>query len=129
MRFVVGEPISIRAWLATPLFFAAAVLGLTALGGLLLGASWQVTLSSALFGGAAAVTLALATSVGWHSAEQRGALAPTYPVLVFAAGLVLHDVRVPTLWAVTIGVPAAVVLAVEMTSPRAPWARGDSNRD
>ncbi|GAA2961157.1 hypothetical protein [Actinokineospora diospyrosa] len=121
-----GRPLSPVAWLAVPVLFTLAVLGLTALGGLLLGASWSVTLSSGLLGAAAGLTVVLAPSVTWWSAAQRIALALPYPAAVFCAGLALHGVAVPTGLAVGIGVPAAVALIAAATteSPRAPGTRG-----
>ncbi|WP_018685650.1 hypothetical protein [Actinokineospora enzanensis] len=127
MRRAEGYPLPVSVWLAAPVLFTAAVLGLTALGGLLLAASWQVTLCVGQFGAAAAVTAGLVPKVGWPSGWLRAALALPYPVAWFAAGLLVGPVAVPTSWALTVGVPVAVLLAVAGTteSPRARWgARG-----
>ncbi|MGQ0840473.1 hypothetical protein [Actinokineospora sp.] len=112
MLHAVGRPLSVSAWLVAPLLFAASVLGLTALGGLLLHASWQVTLSSALWGGAAAVSAALGGAVGWRSSAQRGILAVLYPALLLLWGLALDDVMVPRWWAIGLGMPAMALLLV-----------------
>ncbi|MBM7776519.1 hypothetical protein JOD54_006723 [Actinokineospora baliensis] len=124
MLRALGRPLSPVAWLAVPVLFTLAVLGLTALGGLLLGASWTVSLSSGLLGAAAGLTVVLAPSVTWWSNTQRTLLALPYPAAVFCAGLALHGITVPTGLAVSIGVPAAVVLIATATeSPRASGTR------
>ncbi|HEV2784385.1 MAG TPA: hypothetical protein VGX25_33785 [Actinophytocola sp.] len=104
--------LSVLAWLAVPLLFAAAVLGLTGLGGVLLSADWRVTLSSALFGPAAAVTAVLAHGVEWRAQWQRWSLGLAYPAVVFAAGLVLNDVSLPAPLAMAAGAPALITLVV-----------------
>jgi hypothetical protein len=95
-----------------PLLFAAAVLGLTGLGGVLLDADWRVTLSSALWGPAAAVTAVLAHGVDWKINWQRWSLGLGYPLIVFAAGLVLNDVSLPPPIAMVAGLPALITLVV-----------------
>ncbi|WP_051386100.1 hypothetical protein [Actinokineospora inagensis] len=126
MRHLFGRPLAQVVWLAVPVLFTAAVLGLTALGGLLLGASWPVPLSSGLLGAAAAVTAALAPSVTWWSTAHRTALAVPYPAAVFGTGLLVDGVAVPIGVAVLIGLPAAaaLVLAATAESPRTSGARG-----
>jgi hypothetical protein len=106
------------AWLTAPLLFAAAVLGLTGLGGVLLDASWRPTLSSALFGPAAAVTAVLAHGVEWKRRRCRLCIGLGYPLIVFSAGLVFNDVSLPASVAVAIGVPAVVVLVVVIVRDR-----------
>lgn len=101
---------SVSLWLTAPLLFAVSVLGLTAIGGILLAASWQVTLSSALWGGAAAITAVLGGAVAWRSREQRMMLAIPYPVTLLLTGLALDDVTVPTQWAIGLSVPAMLTL-------------------
>lgn len=110
MFFTVGRPLSVSLWLTAPLLFAVSVLGLTAIGGILLAASWQVTLSSALWGGAAAITAVLGGAVAWRSREQRMMLAIPYPVALLLTGLALDDVTVPTQWAIGLSVPAMLTL-------------------
>jgi len=92
----VARPLSVPAWLSTPLLFAAAVLGLTALGGALVGAGWPVVVSSALCGGAAAVTaVAQGGAVTWRSPRQRALLAPPYPMSLLLVGMVFASMVVP----------------------------------
>jgi hypothetical protein len=106
------------AWLAVPLVFAAAVLGLTGFGGVLLAAEWRVTLSAALWGPAAAVTAILAYGVQWRSRTQKLWLGLGYPLVVFAAGLVLAGVSLPPAAAMAAGMPAVVVLVVVIARER-----------
>jgi hypothetical protein len=106
------------AWLAVPLLFAAAVLGLTGLGGLLLDADWEVTLSSVFWGPAAAVTAVLAFGVDWRVRWHRWWIGIGYPLLVFGAGLVVSDISVPPSLAILVGVPALVVLLVVLARER-----------
>jgi hypothetical protein len=112
------RPLTIVAWLAVPLLFAAAVLGLTGLGGVLLDADWQVTLSAALWGPAAAVTAVLAFGVEWKVRWQRWGLGVGYPLVVFSAGLILNDVSLPPSVAIVIGLPAVVLLLVILARER-----------
>lgn len=105
-------------WLAVPLLFAAAVLGLTGLGGVLLDADWRVTLSSALWGPAAAVTAILAHGVEWRVRWQRWWLGIGYPLMVFGAGLVLDDVSLPSPVAMAAGTPALITLVVVIARER-----------
>lgn len=103
---------SMLTWLATPVLFTAAVLGLMGLGRLLLDADWRVALSSALFGSAAAVTALLAPTVEWRTRRCRWCIGIGYPVLVFVAGLLLGDITLPPPMALVLGVPALIVLGV-----------------
>jgi hypothetical protein len=96
-------------WLAVPVLFAAAVLGLTAGIGVLIGADWQATLSSALFGSAAAVTALIGVGVGWPRCP-RLCLRIGYPAAVFTAGLLVGGIVVPTPVAILVGLPALVTL-------------------
>lgn len=118
MPFDERRPLSIRAWLATPLLFATAVLGLTGLGGVLLDADWWISLSTAVSGPAAAITGLLATGVEWRPPSLRWWAGLGYPVLVFAAGLPLADLSVPPPLAALAGTPALVVLAVLIARER-----------
>ncbi|WP_063935982.1 hypothetical protein [Actinokineospora spheciospongiae] len=108
----VGRPLSVSAWLSAPVLFTAAVLGLTGAGGLVLRATWAVTLSSWLGGAAAAVATALAGSVNWRSPVQRVALSVGYPAGLLGLGLVSDAVAVPLGAAAAVGIPAAAVLVV-----------------
>jgi len=103
---------SVLTWLATPVLFTAAVLGLIGLGGVLLDADWRVALSSALLGPAAAVTVLLAGFVEWRTVRCRWCLGVGYPGVVFVAGLLLGDVTLRPAVALAVGVPALIVLAV-----------------
>jgi hypothetical protein len=116
--FRVRRPLSLLAWLAVPLLFAAAVLGLTGFGGVLLNAPWRATLSSALFGPAAAVTLVLAPSVAWTATWIRWTVGTAYPALVFTAGIVLNDVSLPPGLAMSFGAPALLTLVIMVARDR-----------
>ncbi len=107
----VGRSLPLRAWLAVPILFAAAVLGLTAVIGVLLDADWQATLSAVLFGTAAAVTALIGVGVEW-SRYCRVCLRIAYPAAVFATGLLLGERPVPTPVAVLDGLPALVTLVI-----------------
>ncbi|WP_143219254.1 hypothetical protein [Actinokineospora bangkokensis] len=107
-----GRPLSVAAWLVLPLLFAAAVLALTAAGGLLLDATWPVTLSSWLGGGAAAIAAALAPSVNWRGRRQRLVLPATYPLLLLTAGLASDAVAVPQPVGLALGAPALLAVVV-----------------
>lgn len=99
-------------WLAAPLLFAASVLALTALGGLLIDADWHVTLSIALFGPAAAVTLVIGAGLDWMAAWARWTIRIVYPASLFALGLMLDRVTVPAPIAIAVGTPALITLVV-----------------
>ncbi len=101
-----------------PFLFATAVLGLTGLGGVLLDASWRVTLSAALFGPAAAVTAVLAHGVEWKRRRCRICLGLGYPALIFACGLILNDVSLPAPVALLTGLPAVTILTVIVARER-----------
>jgi hypothetical protein len=110
--------LSIRSWLALPVLFAAAVLGLTGFGGVLLDADWHLALSTWVFGPAAAVTAVLSGGVDWPRRWQRWLIGLGYPVLIFAAGLVLGSVSVPAPVAMLIGIPALITLGVLIARER-----------
>lgn len=93
------------------MLFGAAVLGLTALIGVLLDADWQATLSSALFGSAAAVTALIGVGHEWPRCRQV-CLRITYPAAVFTVGLLVGGHSVPTLVAILVGLPALVTLVI-----------------
>jgi hypothetical protein len=101
----VGRPLPLRAWLAMPMLFAAAVLGLTAFIGVLLDARWQATLSPALFGSAAAVTALIGVGPEWPKCRQL-CVRVGYPTVVFTIGLLAGGGTVPTLVAILVGLPA-----------------------
>ena len=111
MLSLTGRSLPLRVWLAVPILYAAAVLGLTALIGVLLDADWQATLSAVLFGTAAAVTALIGIGVEWPRC-RRVCLRVAYPAAVFAAGLLLGDRTVPTPLAILVGLPALVTLVI-----------------
>lgn len=106
---LVGRPLPLAAWLAVPVLFATAVLGLTAILGLLLDAEWQATLSPALFGAAAAVTGLIDVGSEWPRGRKVAARL-AYPAALFTTGLVIGGVAVPTPVAILLGLPALVTL-------------------
>ncbi len=102
-------PLPLRTWLAVPVLFAAAVLGLTAFLGLLLAARWQATLSTALFSAAATVTALIGVGPEW-SRGCRACVRTAYPTAVFVVGLLVNGIAVPTPVALLVGLPALVTL-------------------
>jgi hypothetical protein len=113
----VDRPLPLHTWLAVPLLFAAAVLGVTAVFGVLLDADWQATLSPALFGSAAAVTGLIGVGAEWPRC-RRVCVRLAYPVVVFTAGLVVGGVPVPTPVAVLVGLPALVIVGCRCRQDR-----------
>ncbi|TQM83062.1 hypothetical protein FHX81_5476 [Saccharothrix saharensis] len=110
MLCTVGRPLPLATWLAVPLLFSIAVLGLTGVGGLLLGAPGSLTLSSPVFGAGVAVGVATSSSVLWTARWQRAWLRWPYLVAVLTLGVLLHGVRVPVVAVVGVGVPVTVLL-------------------
>lgn len=110
MLCTVGRPLPLTTWLAVPFLFSIAVLGLTGLGDLLLGAPGYLTLSSPVFGAGVAVGVATSGSVLWTARWQRAWLRWPYLAAVLALGVLLHGVRVPVAAVVGIGVPVTVLL-------------------
>ncbi|MGW5051927.1 hypothetical protein [Actinokineospora sp. NPDC004072] len=106
------------AWLAAPLVFAAAVLGITALCGLLVAAPWPVAVSSGLAGATTAIAAVLAEAVGWRSRRQRVVLSVAYPVGLLVSGLLLDGVILPTWLVLGLGATAMTTLL------RLLWRRG-----
>jgi hypothetical protein len=99
-------------WFAVPFLFVAGVLGLTGLGGLASGAVREpLELSGAVFGAAAAVTLATGGAVAWrgHGRSWRW-LRWLYPAAVLLGGCAVDGLRVPLVPAVVVGVPALPVI-------------------
>lgn len=108
-----GHPLRLTTWLAVPLLFAGAVLGLVGLAGLLLGLPGDdIALSSALFGAATAVTTVAGASVTWTAGWQRRWLRWSYPVTVLGAGIAADGVRLPVAVVVAVGVPSIALLVV-----------------
>jgi hypothetical protein len=100
----------LHGWLAVPVLFAAAVLGVTATLGVLLGAQWQATLSLAQFATAAAVTAFISVGAEWPRC-RRVCVRLAYPAAYLAAGVVLDGVAVPTVVAMLVGLPALVAIS------------------
>ncbi|XVS63460.1 hypothetical protein ACQPYE_35180 [Actinosynnema sp. CA-299493] len=113
MFCTVGRPLSLTSWLAVPFLFGIAVLGLTGLGGLLVGAPGQLVLSSPVFGAGVAVGIATSNAVGWTARWQRAWLRWPYLVAVLAAGVLLDGVRVPVAAVVGLGVPVTALLVAQ----------------
>jgi hypothetical protein len=91
------------------MLFAAAVLGLTAFLGVLLDADWRVTLSPALFGSATAVTGLVGVGAEWPRCRTV-CVRVAYPAALFAVGLIVGGVAVPTPVAILVGLPALATL-------------------
>lgn len=113
MLCTVGRPLPLTTWLAVPFLFSIAVLGLTGLGGLLLGAPGQLALSSPVFGAGVAVGVATSNAVVWTARWQRVWLRWPYLVGVLALGVLLHGVRLPMPAVVGLGVPVVALLVVQ----------------
>ena len=109
----VGRPLPLTSWLAVPFLFSIAVLGLTGLGGLLLGAPEYLALSSPVFGAGVAVGIATSNSVQWTARWQRSWLRWPYLAAVLAVGVFLDGVRVPVVAVVGLGVPVTGLLVAQ----------------
>ncbi|WP_158843416.1 hypothetical protein [Saccharothrix deserti] len=113
MLCAVGRPLPLTTWLAVPFLFSTAVLGLTGLGGVLVGAPGHLALSGPVFGAGVAVGVAASGTVEWTAAWQRGWLRWPYLVCVLVLGLLLDGVRVPVVAAVCLGVPVTALLVAQ----------------
>ncbi|MEU4743837.1 hypothetical protein AB0G02_25695 [Actinosynnema sp. NPDC023658] len=113
MLCAVGRPLSLTTWLAVPFLFGTAVLGLTGLGGVLLGAPGHLTLSSPLFGAGVAVGVAASGTVSWTARWQRVWLRWPYLAVFLLVGVLLDGVRVPVVAVVGVGVPVTGLLVVQ----------------
>ena len=107
-----GRPLPVGAWLAVPVLFATAVLGLVAVLGVLIDAQWQATMSSALCGAAAAVTALIDVHPEHWPRRRRRGVRIAYPTAIFVTGLVFGGFAVPTWLAIAIGLPALVTLVI-----------------
>jgi hypothetical protein len=105
----VRQPFPLLAWAAVPVLFTAAVLGLTSVGEFLLSRPTSTVLTSAHLGAAGGVTLIVGLARQWP-ARQR-ALRWAYPGVIFALGIVLHGTEVPTVVALSTGLPSVAILA------------------
>jgi hypothetical protein len=104
----VRRPFPLLAWAAVPVLFTAAVLGLTSVGQLLLGAPGDTVLTSAHLGASAGLTAMVAYSIEWPP-SWRWVRWP-YPIAVFVAGILVHGLMVPTIVALAAGVPSAAIM-------------------
>jgi hypothetical protein len=119
MLCAAGRPLSLITWLAVPLLFSSAVLGLTGLAGLLVGAvGREIALSTPVFGAATAVTAVASGTVRWTGAWQRNWLRWPYLATVLTAGVLLGGVEVPVLAVIAIGVPSTVWLSLQCVLER-----------
>jgi hypothetical protein len=109
----VGRPLSLTSWLAVPFLFSIAVLGLTGLGGLLVGAPGEMALSSPVFGAGVAIGVATSGAVGWTARWQRVWLRWPYLISVLAVGVFLDGMRVPVAAVVGLGVPVTALLVAQ----------------
>ncbi|GAB3908501.1 hypothetical protein GCM10029964_108370 [Kibdelosporangium lantanae] len=105
----VRRPFPLPLWVALPVLFTAAVVGLTSLAAVLVNGPADVVLTSAHLGAAAAVTGVAGLSVEWRPRLRAARWA--YPLAVFVLGLVVHGTDVPTTLALAIGLPSVAVLA------------------
>jgi hypothetical protein len=97
-------------WLAVPLAFGSAVLGLTGLFGLLVGATGDIALSSALFGASVAIGLVGSGGVAWTAPWQRVWLRWGYLAGLMVVGVLVDGLRVPVVGALCVGLPSLGVL-------------------
>jgi hypothetical protein len=105
----VRRPLPLLAWVAIPVLFTAATLGLTSLGELLLNLPGDTVLTSAHLGAAAALTAMVGLSIEWPARWRTARW--IYPFVVFAAGIALHGLDVPAIPALAAGLPSAAILA------------------
>ncbi|GAA3880066.1 hypothetical protein GCM10022243_50890 [Saccharothrix violaceirubra] len=107
MSCIVGRPLRPVSWLAVPVLFGTAVLGLTGLGAVLLGDPRPITLPSALFGASAAMGFVTAPLVSWRRYRPpRWA----YPAAFLVVGVFADGVQVPVGLSCLIGLPAVAFL-------------------
>ena len=103
------RPFPLPLWVALPVLFTAAVVGLTSLAATLLNRPADVVLTSAHLGAAAAVTLTVGLSIEWRPKLRAARWA--YPLAIFVLGLAVHGVDVPSVPCMAIGLPSTAVLA------------------
>lgn len=99
-----------RTWLALPLLFVAAVLGLTAVPLLVVGRPIEVY--GPLFGAAVAIGFATGGDAAWRAGWQRNWLRWSYLAGLGVVGVSLDGVLLPALVAAAVGLPSTAVLAV-----------------
>jgi hypothetical protein len=104
----VRRPLPLLSWVALPVVFTTAVLGLTSLGQLLLGLPGESLLTSAHLGTAAGLTAMVGYSIEWPP-KWRWAHWP-YSVAVFAAGIALHGLMIPAVIVIVGAIPCGAIL-------------------
>jgi hypothetical protein len=104
----VRRPLPLLSWVALPVVFTTAVLGLTSLGQLLLGLPGESLLTSAHLGTAAGLTAMVGYSIEWPP-KWRWAHWP-YSVAVFAAGIALHGLMIPAVIVIIAAIPCGAIL-------------------
>ncbi|RKT57290.1 hypothetical protein [Saccharothrix australiensis] len=101
-----------------PFVFGSAVLGLTGLAGLLVGVPDDLTLSSPLFGAAAAVGVGTSGVVSWRRPWQRVWLRWGYTAAWLVTGIAVDGLRLPVAAVVAIGVPSLIALLSHWVAER-----------
>ncbi len=122
-----GRPLRLTTWLAVPFLFGSAVLGLTGLAGLLVGAPRDIALSSPLFGASVAVGAAASRMVPWRNARQRIWLRWGFLAAWLALGVAVDGLRVPVVGVVAVGVPVMLLLVGEYITERRRTADQDDD--
>ncbi|MBB5955263.1 hypothetical protein FHS29_001844 [Saccharothrix tamanrassetensis] len=113
-----GRPLRLTTWLAVPFLFGSAVLGLTGLAGLLVGAPHDIALPSPLFGAAAAVGFAASGMVQWRHEWQRAWLRWVYLAAWLVTGIAIDGLRLPVVGVVLVGMPVVVLLLTQYVVER-----------
>ncbi|WP_132121355.1 hypothetical protein [Actinocrispum wychmicini] len=126
MSRAVRQPFPLLAWAVVPALFTAAVLGLTSLGEILLSQPSDIVLTSAHLGAAAGVTLIVGLARPWP--RRLRAVRWVYPVVIFVVGVVVHGTDVPTVVALTTGLPSVAILARMRYLRRFPRILDQENR-
>ncbi|SHG00436.1 hypothetical protein [Streptoalloteichus hindustanus] len=99
-----------RTWLALPVLFVAAVLGLVSVPMLVL--DHAVELYGAVFGAAVAIGFATSDEIAWRAEWQRNWLRWLYLAGLGAVGVSLDGVTLPAPVVAVVGLPSAAVLTV-----------------
>ncbi|MBW4716451.1 hypothetical protein [Saccharothrix obliqua] len=129
MLCVSGRPLRLVAWLAVPFLFASAVLGLTGLAGLFVGAPRDIGLSSSLFGASVAVGIGGSGLVAWRGTWQRVWLRWGWLGGWLLLGIAVDGVKVPVVLAVAVGVPVVLLLVGQCIAERRRTAEAGCEQD
>ncbi|RJQ66942.1 hypothetical protein D5S17_34720 [Pseudonocardiaceae bacterium YIM PH 21723] len=113
MLCVTNRQIPVLCWLSLPVLFLSAVVGVAGL--ILSGWNGDIAVPSTLFGVTAAITLIVGGGVVWRSELQRHLLRWPYGLIFLIAGVTLDGVRIPVSLAVSLGLPAALMLTLAVT--------------